>query len=183
MYYLVKVYIYFSPFLKAGQIMLMKRYSHQLEDSTEVPRAALFSSCQWLLPDRPPCSLPTDLQITPTIERRQFLYEEALVRLNYTFMGGGRGGEITLFRNLDFVQTGTEEQPLDSSLLLLCWTRACLCSIPTTAAVRRWLCNVEVAPCSNLFRIRKRKLKKTQQTELMSKCLKKENSLWGLNFL
>lgn len=167
----------------AGQITLRKRYSHQLENSTEVPRAALFSSCQWLLPDRPPCSLPTDLQITPTIERRQFLYEEALVRFNYTFFWGDGVGKSHFSGIWFFVQTGTEEQPLDSSLLLPCWTRACLHSIPTTAAARRWLCNVEVAPCSNLFRIRKRKLKKTQQTELMSKCLKKENSLWGLNFL
>lgn len=63
------------------------------------------------------------------------------------------------------MQTGGEEHPLDSSLLLpqlhqLVQYQACPRCIPTTAAAQHWLGHVGVVPCSNLLRIRKRKLKK-----------------------
>lgn len=96
-----------------------------------------------------------------------------------------RQGSVAIFRNSSFfLQTGREEDPLESSLLLPWLHQAgAVLGILAAAAAQHCLSHMEVALCSNLLRIRKGKLKKTQQTEMMSKCLEKESFLWGLNFL
>lgn len=69
-------FFFFSPFLKARQIILMERYNdpcvlfsfRQRQGGTEVPKEASCLDCQCLQPDRLPYSLPINLQITPAIE-------------------------------------------------------------------------------------------------------------------